>query len=178
MNEEYETIVIDENQLAQLAQQKEPYRVYPPELIETILDVEDLLDRIEVYLKGGKIEIKEGQKIKIIPQKEEWLLNEEGIKNILEIMRKRLDPIIYSTTSVNEEFIATEVYFFHLDLVRLLAKNAHKWKLKREKFHELCDFLVSAFEAILRKSLNAYLLSLLFGHPQRTERKGFFRIFG
>ncbi len=148
-------------------ERKEIYYInpYPTNLLDAFFKMEDLLKRIETYLRGGYVKFKpDGSIEEVIPTNAEPLLNDEGIRELMSIIRSRLD-VVLNTSIIDETFIRDEVYFFNLNLIFILYKNAERWGLKKYKFIELIDFLVSAYEMALRRSLGGAFLKALFLRP-------------
>lgn len=153
-------------------------RLMPVEFLQMLFNIDDLLERIEVFLRGEMLYKKEDgtYERKKIGEK---LLNEQGIQEIMQIMRKRLDNVIYSASNLDMDYIRMEVWFFNLNLAELAARRAKEWNLKKEHYQELIDHLVSSYESILRKALGALYLKVMFGvgiaeeQAKEKERKRF-----
>ena len=146
-------------------------KMIPVEAIDLLMNIDDLLERVEAYLNGEIIKrTQDGFLVKESYGKP--LLNKDGIQEIMSIMRKRLDNIIYSTSNLDMDFVRTEVYYFNVNMAELIARKAKKWNLRREQYQELIDYLTSAFEAILRKGIGALYLRSILGGYGAPERKG------
>lgn len=112
------------------------------------------------------------------PKKEgSTLLSDEGIQEIMKLMRTRLGEI-YRHSDLDMSFIRDEIFFFNCNLAELLSIKGSEWKLKREFYQELIDYLTSAFESVLRMSLYARTLTNIFGLRPTEEKKPRFWIFG
>jgi hypothetical protein len=135
-----------------------------------------LLEQIELYLKGYIL--RRGPDGNLKPKKEGTaLLNNEGIQEVMKLMRTRLGEV-YRHSDLDMSFIREEIFFFNCNLAELLSIKGPEWGLKREFYQELIDFLVSAFESVLRMSLYARTLTNIFGLKPSEEKKPRFWIFG
>lgn len=157
----------------------QPRIIMPSEFLQLLFNIDDLLERIEAFLRGEVINKKidgtyERRKIG------KPLLNEQGIQEIMQIMRKRLDNIIYSASNVDIDYIRMETYFFNLNMIELIARKAKDWELEKDQYQELIDHIVSSYEAILRKAIGALYLKTMFGigiaseQEKEKEKKRFF----
>jgi len=159
----------------QQPQQQEPRVIISADALTKFFSIEDLLTRIEAYLKG-QIIVKNAAGEEITTTLGKRIMNDEGIQEILQIMRKRLDGIVYSTSFLDLTYIQYEVFFFNLNLIELIAAKAKDWELDTSHYEELIDYLTSAYESILRKALGGQTLRIMFGlamQPQQ-EKKGVF----
>jgi len=146
----------------QVPERHDQQYIIPSEIVEMLTNIDVVLERIEAYLRGMTY-FKNSEGVWETKKIGKMLLNEQGIQEIIQTMKKRLDAVLYSTTNIDLEFIKYEVWFFNLNLVELLAKKGKEWDLKKEYFQEMIDHLTSCYESILRKSLNAIYLQFISG---------------
>ncbi len=142
-----------------------------PEVILKLLDVDEYIQRIDAYLSGEVIKMTESGIIREKIEGARPLLNQKGRAELLQIMRARLDPVIYSTSILDMDFIRDEVYFFNINLISLFLKKAEEWELDITKFSEIIDFLVSSYEAQLRKALGGQFLRWILGVAGVVEKE-------
>jgi len=138
--------------------------------LEKILDVEEILERLDAYMSGCVLKRKpsgELEKIKVSKP----LLNEKGRQEILMIIRKRVDQIIHSTSILDMAFVREEIFYFNINLINLISQNVESWEFDTTHFNEFIDSLVVAVECIYRKALNGVFLNRLFGLPIQVERE-------
>jgi hypothetical protein len=158
-------------------EEEEEKRYYvAPEIVEKLLDPSTFLEQIELYLRGYVVKKEPDGSLKL-KKAGPPLLNPEGIQEIMKLMRMRLGEV-YRHSDLDMEYIREETFFFNCNLAELLSIKGTDWKLKREFYQELIDYLVSSFEAILRMSLGARTLMNIFGIPMKKEEKPKFWIFG
>jgi hypothetical protein len=135
-----------------------------------LLDVDELLERLDAYLQGYVLKKDPGGKIKKIKVSEP-LVNDVGRQEILQVVRKRIDQVLHATSILDLEFIREEVFYFNVNLIQLVSLNARRWDLKVEHFGELIDSIVVSVECVYRKALNGVLLNRIFGIPIKEEKK-------
>jgi hypothetical protein len=149
----------------------------PVETFERLTDIEALIDRIDAYLRGQTI-FKDVDGMYKRRQISEPFLSDEGIQEILKLMRMRLDPIIYSASVLDMAFIRTEVLIFNQEIALLLARRAKEWNLNWAYYNSVINYLVTALEAQYRKGLAGTFLRMAAGFPeQRKEEKRRFFFF-
>lgn len=130
--------------------EERPKIIITPDVFAKFIDPNPFLEQIEAYLRGEVlIRVADGFEKKKIGRPR---LSEEGIQEILKIMRMRLSEI-YRMPELDSNFIRWETYFFNLNIAEILAKNARAWEMDGSYYQETCDFLVSAFEVVLRMQL-------------------------
>lgn len=142
--------------------------IITPNILSKILDVQPFLEQIEYYLKGYVLRREGNQLVMKKPPGAKPRLSEEGIQEILKIMRMRLGEI-YRLPNLDNNFVRWEVYFFNINIAELLARKAKDWNLDGEYYQETVDYLTSAFEAVLRMQL---LRSLTVMQPQPKKEIG------
>jgi hypothetical protein len=156
--------------------EEQPISFYtPPELFEKLVDVDTAIERIELLMKGYTLK-KDVSGIYKTVKIGKPVLNEEGIQELVGIMRKRLDHILTATSILDQRFIQLEVYFFNLNLIEILSKKGKEWGLDTAHFQELIDWLVQSYEAILRKGLGGAFLNKILVSPmeEKKEKRWFF----
>ncbi|MEM2900641.1 MAG: hypothetical protein QXT63_07600 [Thermoplasmata archaeon] len=139
-----------------------PKVIVPADVLKMLLDVDELVNKIEAYLRGYVLE-KNPDGTFSEKKIGEPLLNENGIQELLKIIRSRLDPALYGTSNLDMSYIREEVRFFNDNLIQIIQMNEKNWELNVSHFQEIIDYIVSAFEATLRKGLNAEFMRSIFG---------------
>lgn len=121
-----------------------------PDILARFVDPNPFLEQVEAYLRGQILIRKaDGYERRQIGKPR---MSEEGIQEVLKIMRMRLGEI-YRMPNLDNSFIRWETYFFNLNLAELLAKKAKDWEMDGAYYQELVDFLVSSYEAVMRMAL-------------------------
>lgn len=121
-----------------------------PDVLTKFLEPTPMLEQIEAYLRGETLQRKGDSYV--LKKTGKPLMKEEGIQEIMKVMRSRLSEI-YRTAEIDNSFIAIETFNFNLNLIDLISKKAKEWELEPCYFHEVIDFLVSAFMAVLSMKL-------------------------
>jgi len=147
----------------------------PVETFERLTDIEALIDRIDAYLRGQTI-YKDVDGLYKRRQIAKPFLSDEGIQEILKLMRMRLDPIVYSASVLDMAFIRTEVLIFNHEIALLLARKAKEWNLNWAYYNPIINYLVTALEAQYRKGLAGTFLRMAAGFPEqkKEEKRRFF----
>lgn len=142
---------------------EEPQKiVITPDVMAKLLDPQPFLEQIEAYMRGETL-VREAEGYKRIKVGKP-LLNNEGIQEVLKIMRMRLNEI-YRMSNPDNEFIRWEAFFFNSNMAGMIAKNANKWGLNKDYYQELVDSLVCCFIAVLNMKLQRIIAGIQPAKP-------------
>jgi hypothetical protein len=113
-------------------------------MLQLRLNTEELIMKIERFLRGSYIEYEENEEGKIISKyikSGEPKANDIGIQAILSFI-----TAIINTQTVQGNFNRDEykfyIYELHMDLIEMLLINMHRWRIEDDDVEPICDFIL------------------------------------
>jgi len=161
-----------------MEEEEKPHIVITQEFLSKIIDVEEIIERIEAYLRGAILKRKEDGTFEIVKVKgAKPLMNETGIQEFLRLLRERIDVILFGLSHLDENFIANETFYFNVNLIEILAINSKRWEFNPKLYQETIDRTVDIVIASYRKGLYGLTLNKIFGAGiQQQEQKPWWKI--
>lgn len=103
-----------------------------PARAKDITDISFELKMIEAALKNGNIYYDEKKKdyVLIEGKREDWIISEEGVKEILAMIKSTLFPKFLSTTILTEEQIRESIRYYAKLCLKKIIYNYRKYGFK------------------------------------------------
>lgn len=125
--------------------QPPPYAKQPEELTKWQLDSFQLLDNLRHDLRG---DIWDFEKAKWEEDKEDFTVNEYGVKRIISMLRPKIDKIVV-LSNFSEEEVYSVVKEFNFVLIRYMLQNFEAFGIKKSDLsmvvNKIMDVIFSAY---------------------------------
>ncbi|MFO7968674.1 MAG: hypothetical protein R6U15_00995 [Candidatus Izemoplasmatales bacterium] len=155
--------------------------------IKIRLDVSEILQEIEFYLRGKEVNYYKNSKTGMVEptliQMGKKKLNEVGIKSILAKSRALVNKGVVMGNLTIAQW-KEQIMYIRIELIKLLYNNYHNWEIKEDyDIVEITDIIMNTVENLLTRPIDNEERKG-FSNIQTTERtvqdssNGGFKIFG
>jgi hypothetical protein len=145
-----------------------------PTIVQLRLEVRQILDYLEYFLRGYRIVTKKDETGQIVEVPEftgERKANDIGIQNIMLRINAIVNP---ATVQSNYELDDLNSYLMNVEISisRMIMVSCYKWEIKVEQQDTIVDFIMELIEPFMKRTIDNQERILLGSSTRVIERSG------